>query len=172
VIGPKPCKGPHEFDDDGDCRFCPATVNDAPADEPIRKAGRRGKELTRGQRRKPKMDVSGLAPQHDYVQMKRLVLQRPLGGMCERCGQRRATDAHHRKYTAKGGPDAPSNLAAVCRQCHDEIHLNPPAGRAGGWIVPAWADFRARALLLHDGSLVLLDDQYGYSFVGWPKGIE
>jgi len=42
---------------------------------------------------------------------------------CEMCGMREATDIHHIERRGMGGrkdADNPSNLMALCRQCHME----------------------------------------------------
>lgn len=134
-------------------------------------------------RRKPKVSIAGLAPLTDWKELTARVLARPHGGsghlrsgrfildqpgLCERCGKTRASEAHHRKLVSEGGPDVASNLAALCRQCHSWCHTHPSAARKGGWIVTAWADWEVKALLLWDGSMVLLDDSACYSFIGWP----
>jgi hypothetical protein len=137
-----------------------------------------------GPRPKNRMQVAGMVGQTEYVNLKMLVLARPSGGegvwltegkfrllrsgRCEKCGERLACDAHHRVLTAQGGPDVASNLAALCRQCHDWCHLHPDEARLGGWILRSGDDFRARAILVWDGSIVLLDDEAGYSFQKWP----
>ncbi len=47
-------------------------------------------------------------------------------GRCERCGARRALDAHHivPRSRAPGwdGLHRPANGAALCRPCHREVH--------------------------------------------------
>jgi hypothetical protein len=141
---------------------------------------------TTGPSPKPRVDIGGLAGASDWRDLKSVVLARPQGGegvwrpggkfklirpgRCERCGLRPATDCHHRKLTAQGGPDAASNLAAICRECHDWCHAHPKDAQLSGFILPPQGDPRVRALLLWDGSLVLIDDQGDYSFQGWPDG--
>lgn len=57
------------------------------------------------------------------------------GGMCEKCGQRPATDVHHLAYQQNANQaghihaeqtvfhkNNAANLANVCQTCHDEIH--------------------------------------------------
>jgi 5-methylcytosine-specific restriction endonuclease McrA len=139
--------------------------------KPSQKAGAKPPKTRQQLRRKPfpKKSQRKFRPAHPEVQvswaeMSAEVLKRPLGGRCERCGKRQATDAHHRMSRAQGGPDTPSNLAAICRFCHDEVHEDPAAARPGGWIVPKGSDYRSRALILWDGTIATLDDQYGYSF--------
>jgi HNH endonuclease len=108
-----------------------------------------------------------------------LVLQRPWDGRCERCGKERPTDPHHRWLKAQGGLDVPSNLAALCRPCHDWCHQHPAEAAEGGWIVQAAPpvslipftagpyDFRGTPIRLHDGRVARLDDYYGYDVIDW-----
>ena len=46
--------------------------------------------------------------------------------LCEQCLEKglsvRAVDIHHKVHRSQGGGDEASNLIALCRQCHDEIH--------------------------------------------------
>jgi hypothetical protein len=43
------------------------------------------------------------------------------GGICEGCGVRKATQAHHLTY-ARLGREMLFDLVAVCSQCHEAIH--------------------------------------------------
>jgi len=43
-------------------------------------------------------------------------------GRCERCGERPPADPHHLRYPPWGAFDVPSNLIAICHECHCEIH--------------------------------------------------
>ena len=45
---------------------------------------------------------------------------------CERCGSRPATEVHHLTYV-RVFRELPSDLIAICRQCHAEIHWRQPA---------------------------------------------
>jgi len=113
--------------------------------------------------RRRKVNVSGMLTETEYVALKRLVFARA-GHRCERCGEYRHLDAHHRKLVSQGGPDAAVNLAALCRACHDWCHRWPLKAQAAGWIVPSFADPASRAMLLWNGRLVLLGEDGSYSF--------
>ena len=45
---------------------------------------------------------------------------------CEKCGKRRATEVHHLTYLRVFN-ELPSDLMALCRQCHAEVHWRQPA---------------------------------------------
>jgi 5-methylcytosine-specific restriction endonuclease McrA len=45
---------------------------------------------------------------------------------CEKCGARPATEVHHLTYV-RVFQELPSDLVALCRQCHAEIHWRQPA---------------------------------------------
>jgi 5-methylcytosine-specific restriction endonuclease McrA len=47
-------------------------------------------------------------------------------GICERCGKRPATEAHHITYIRVFN-EHPDDLQALCRECHEEVHLGKPA---------------------------------------------
>ena len=85
---------------------------------------------------------------------------------CERCGERRPLQAHHRQLLSQGGPDALSNLASLCADCHRWAHDHPRAAQLAGWIVPSWADSASRAMFLYDGRLAVPDDEGGYRWEG------
>jgi 5-methylcytosine-specific restriction endonuclease McrA len=53
------------------------------------------------------------------------VLQRA-NQTCEKCGRRPATEVHHLTYI-RVFQEIPSDLIALCRQCHAEIHWRQPA---------------------------------------------
>lgn len=46
--------------------------------------------------------------------------------ICERCKERRATEVHHLTYIRVFN-ELPTDLVALCRPCHSEIHLKKPA---------------------------------------------
>jgi 5-methylcytosine-specific restriction endonuclease McrA len=45
---------------------------------------------------------------------------------CERCGKLPATEVHHLTYVRVFN-ELPSDLVALCKQCHAEIHWRQPA---------------------------------------------
>jgi 5-methylcytosine-specific restriction endonuclease McrA len=45
---------------------------------------------------------------------------------CEKCRKRPATQVHHLTYI-RVFQELPSDLVALCRQCHSEIHWRQPA---------------------------------------------
>lgn len=42
-------------------------------------------------------------------------------GLCVMCG-RQGTDAHHIVFRSQGGKDELTNLATLCRYCHEQAH--------------------------------------------------
>jgi hypothetical protein len=97
-----------------------------------------------------------------------LVLLRPWNGRCECCGKRRPTDAHHRLLKAHGRLDEPSNLAALCRECHNWCHAHPVEAGGRGFMVESWQDPALVEVTLWDGMVVRLDTAYGYEILRWP----
>lgn len=57
----------------------------------------------------------------EWAEKRRLVLERA-GGLCEGCRQRRAVQVHHTSYEHVGD-ELLWELRAVCRECHDRIHI-------------------------------------------------
>ena len=43
-------------------------------------------------------------------------------GICEQCDERRSTEPHHLKYPPWGTFDVPSNMVALCHECHCKVH--------------------------------------------------
>lgn len=43
-------------------------------------------------------------------------------GRCENCGSRKALQVHHVIYRSQGGTHEPSNLKALCMDCHGSAH--------------------------------------------------
>ncbi len=164
----------HVYDEQGDCLRCGASQYDPPGERAVRKFSdkmtKRPPYPRAHVRKKDRVSIGGLETTTGWRQVKAMVLARPPGGRCEACGQRKATDAHHRLLTAQGGPDVASNLAALCRNCHSWCHDHPHSAVARGLIVrPGPGEpWRNRAVLLWDDAIVTLDDDAGYGFVGFP----
>lgn len=49
-------------------------------------------------------------------------IRRRNGGMCERCGERKGREVHHKTYERVGN-ELPSDLIHVCEYCHQLRHL-------------------------------------------------
>ena len=85
------------------------------------------------------------------------------GGVCEVCGQARATSQHHRRKV--GRVSVPSNVLDTCGDgttgCHGRIEANPDWARASGWWVDSTEDPAATPVVLAawPGWRVLLDDE-------------
>jgi len=92
------------------------------------------------------------------------VVLRP--GKCERCGHWYATEAHHRWLRSQQGPDCASNLAALCRDCHNWCHANPTEARKGGWMLIAGDKPAETPVTLASGLRALLRDDGTYEYVG------
>jgi hypothetical protein len=62
-----------------------------------------------------------------WQRIRRQHLER-VGGWCEICHIRKAYSVHHWSY-ARLGHEEPSDLCAVCAQCHHDLHVAvlPPA---------------------------------------------
>lgn len=56
-----------------------------------------------------------------FLAIKAEVFERA-NGLCERCGLRPPTEPHHLRYPPWGAFDVPSNLIAICHQCHCDAH--------------------------------------------------
>jgi HNH endonuclease len=99
-----------------------------------------------------------------------MVVLRP--GKCERCGHWYATEAHHRWLRSQGGPDIASNLAALCRDCHNWCHANPAAAHKDGWMLVAGDKPSEVPVTLAGGLRALLTDEGGYIYL-WetPRGV-
>jgi len=99
---------------------------------------------------------------------RRLVRERS-GGICEVCGEQRATNFQHRKNRSQGGRWSAANGLDVCGSgttgCHGDIHSSPTKAYAAGWSVQSWADEAKVPVRTHYG-LVSLDSKGGYEAVG------
>ena len=102
------------------------------------------------------------------------------GGVCEGCGQARATDMHHRRFKSRGGKDTPSNLLHLCGGMyglpggnHSGCHGIAHSGRQGalrGWAVPSgWMEPAEFPYQGPDGSWWLLDRTGGRAPAGPPE---
>lgn len=65
---------------------------------------------------------------------RRLVRARS-GGLCEICGQREATQWHHRKNRSQGGLWTPANGLDVCVWCHSQVTNTRTEYYLLGWCV-------------------------------------
>lgn len=59
-------------------------------------------------------------------------------GICEGCGLAEATEAHHRQYRSRGGPETLANALHLCGRgnmsgCHGKAHTAD--GEALGWSI-------------------------------------
>jgi 5-methylcytosine-specific restriction endonuclease McrA len=57
---------------------------------------------------------------------RRAFILKRANGICEKCGIRPATEVHHLTYL-RVFKELPTDLVALCRKCHAEIHLRQPA---------------------------------------------
>jgi len=136
---------------------------------------RKQRKLTRKSRLKPnpakkrRRDDSGRVPHAEWKVMRERCFTRARY-LCERCGisaeAAMGFDPHHRKLLSRGGRDELSNLAALCRACHDWCHANPRLAQGGGWIVPSGADPAVRAVTLWDGRMVQMGQDGSYVELG------
>lgn len=82
------------------------------------------------------------------------------GKVCEGCGQRVATEIHHRKYRSRGGSHEVANLLHLCGSgnhtgCHGRAHsATPPEG----WSLPSGICKPTLEPLLYRGERALLDN--------------
>lgn len=81
--------------------------------------------------------------------------------VCERCGMRRASNAHHRR--SAGRVWTPENLLDLdgsgTTGCHGWVEHNPTTSAQFGWSVESWADATTVPYRRFDGWWVLLDDR-------------
>ncbi|NEW42757.1 HNH endonuclease [Nocardia cyriacigeorgica] len=101
----------------------------------------------------------------------RLLVAARSGGCCERCACALPIgggDVHHRKPRRMGGTsdpqiNAPTNLVALCRSCHDWIESHRTRALADGWLIPSTGDpaatpvrswLHGRVLLTNDGDTI------------------
>lgn len=99
-------------------------------------------------------------------------------GICEGCGGAKATQAHHRQYRSRGGPDTLSNALHLCGSgnhtgCHGIAHT--AKGEALGWSIRSGFDpLEIPALLIVDFTEVwrTLDDAGDHADVNPIDAIE
>lgn len=80
-------------------------------------------------------------------------------GLCEICGERQATETHHRLPRSHGGPDSVENLIRVCgwgnhTGCHGKAHSDS-LRYANGWAVRSGYD-PALLPVVYRGQLTIL----------------
>lgn len=83
--------------------------------------------------------------------------------VCETCGQRAATERHHRKNRSQGGTWTPSNILLICHQCHQWTTEHPTSAADMGWSVKSHqTPSRVPVKVWYAEDLVLLDDEGGW----------
>ena len=65
----------------------------------------------------------------------RKIIKERSNGLCEKCGQQRGTEAHHRKNRSQGGTWEPTNILLLCHGCHAWITTHPALATDAGWAV-------------------------------------
>lgn len=95
---------------------------------------------------------------------RRIVYERS-SHVCEVCGERRATEWHHRRNRSQGGTWDPSNGLHVCSGCHHRITVNPAEAHEEGWTVKSWESWRDKPVKTWQG-YVRLDDDGGWNNLG------
>lgn len=109
----------------------------------------------------------------------RLIVEHRFGGRCCRCGQVAqvgvgpSASVQHRTPRAMGGTSRPEinwpcNLVWVCGTgttfCHGHMESERTEAYEAGWLVRHGVDPATRALLLWNGSRVLLDNDGGWTY--------
>lgn len=79
---------------------------------------------------------------------------------CERCGNRPYDQIHHRRPRGAGGSNRegtnhPSNLLALCAECHRRVEADRVEAMHSGWLVAQGAD-PAETPVLYRGRWVVL----------------
>jgi 5-methylcytosine-specific restriction endonuclease McrA len=62
-------------------------------------------------------------PDDEYAALKLYVLRRDQW-RCRACRFRCNLQVHHVIFRSQQGPDTPENLATLCNDCHDKIHIH------------------------------------------------
>lgn len=81
------------------------------------------------------------------IACRRAVVERA-NGLCEKCGQQRGSEAHHRKNRSQGGKWETGNILWLCHDCHVWVTINPQAARESGWAVQRHEDPQAVPVLV------------------------
>ena len=81
------------------------------------------------------------------VSCRRAVTERA-NGLCEKCGQQRGTEAHHRKNRSQGGKWEIGNILLLCHDCHVWVTINPDGAHKSGWAVKSYQDPEAVPVLI------------------------
>lgn len=82
--------------------------------------------------------------------------------VCERCGEARASEWHHRQSRGVGGKWTAANGLHLCTLCHMWVTREPEKAKARGWVVESADNPAEIPVVLWPVGLVLLDDQGGY----------
>ncbi len=69
----------------------------------------------------------------EYDKVKKAYLA--LHPQCERCKNKKATDIHHKAGRVGEWLCKYEFFAALCRECHDFVHVNGKESRMLGWII-------------------------------------
>jgi hypothetical protein len=97
------------------------------------------------------------------------IVKERAGDYCETCGKaaQPSMALHHRQLRSRGGKDVASNIIRIHHGCHNlktnSIHLNPSISEAKGWICPSWKDPTEHPFVRPDGSIVLLNNDGGFT---------
>lgn len=80
-------------------------------------------------------------------------------GLCEKCGERRGVQLHHRRPRGMGSTrryatNAASNALFLCYPCHLDIESNRDLAYENGWLVhqcdePRWTPVLYRGMWVH-----------------------
>jgi hypothetical protein len=62
-------------------------------------------------------------PPEQYTILCQYILRRD-GWKCRCCRHRNNLQVHHVIFRSQQGEDSPENLAAICNDCHDAIHIH------------------------------------------------
>ena len=73
------------------------------------------------------------------ISCRRAVKERS-NGLCEKCGQQRGTEVHHRKNRSQGGKWDTGNALLLCHECHVWITTHPELACQHGWAVKSHED--------------------------------